>query len=142
MLCREKQMKTEIVQFLASLRVNYGLEGSVSGSFFGREVCCDFCINTDSDNKATTGQIETLEQFLIKKELFFSEAEKTLVERTDQLSASHSFSLSEIFIHINAESQRRIVCFLFDADMEPELGVAIRFVNEVVDHFGVQDDVL
>lgn len=49
---------------------------------------------------------------------------------------------TEIFLTRDRFFDGTEICIMFDSPVEPELGLAIRFRNEKIDHFGIQDDVL
>lgn len=63
-----------------------------------------------------------------------------IVERLDQMQSL--INASHIIIQQSFGSDNRIVGLLLSCSWEPELGLAVKFVNEVIDEVGPQDIVL
>lgn len=62
------------------------------------------------------------------------------IENIEQLSAL--IKPTEIIVQQSFGSEDRIIGLLFSSSWDPELGLAVKFVNEVISEVGTQDIVL
>lgn len=86
-------------------------------------------------------QAAAFEKFINQAAELMRLCSQELRHQLEESSACETFP-TEIFLTRDRFSDGTEFCIMFDSPVEPELGLAIRFRNEKIDHFGIQDDVL
>jgi hypothetical protein len=73
---------------------------------------------------------------------FGRRADELAPELRDKQELARLVEPKEIFFQESYKPDRRVVGLLLECSWEPELGVAVKFVNEAVDEVGPQDIVI
>jgi hypothetical protein len=97
-----------------------------------------------SDESITNKQIASCKNYLGNPKKYFDLAIAALVDlsRHYKLSSPPKISLTEVYFSRERTNGTTEFSFLFVSSMEPELGLAVRFVNGDLEYVGIQDEVL
>jgi hypothetical protein len=144
-----------------------GWEGLYTFAFLEREVTVPLVLGGwDEDEPVEQLQREAVQGFNLHKDELCTQAENALyanyVERRPELREQFGSDADKLMPIISDKeglaalltpttffgpipprnSDERVIGILFDCTWEPELGLAVKFVNEKVDEVGPQDIVL
>lgn len=143
-----------------------GWQGSYSYLFLGHEVTVPLEIDGDGEDEPIDPiQRDAFERFNFRKADLCRQADDSLyahyVERLPELREQFGDSADELmpiiahkedlarmitptafYIREPRITDARVVGFLYNCTWEPELGLAVKFVNEAVEEVGPQDIIL
>ena len=149
-----------------NLEYDYGWIGEYTYKIFGSVVSVKLVIPCDEGQEIEHAQKEAFVRFDANKDNLVASAERVIfdyyldvveeyreklgpefadkmapnIDKIDQLIPL--IKATEIIIQQSFSSEDRIVGLLFTCSWEPELGLAVKFVNELIEEVGTQDIVL
>lgn len=142
-----------------------GWQGTYTYPFLGHDVTVTLALGGDEGEPIDDVQRDAMERFNIRKDELCAQAADALyaeyLERRPELREQFGTSADELMPIINGKqglsdlvtptelvvrepvvSNDRVIGLLYDCTWEPELGLAVKFVNETVEEVGPQDIVL
>ncbi|WP_195173542.1 DUF6985 domain-containing protein [Mycobacteroides abscessus] len=142
-----------------------GWEGTYTYPFFGRNVTVTLALGGwEESEPVEQHQIAAVEQFNLRKAELCAQAEEALyahyLDRLPDLREQFGDSADELMPIISDKqeiprlveptdffiqlgfSDDRVVGFLYNCTWEPDLGLAVKFVNETIEEVGPQDIIL